>query len=90
MLIYFRSTFKNPKKDNEEDLQSQRSYADLNNSSETAVSVDTRSEVTSMKSGHIGLFTQTVQKRNVDFNFVTDPSQPLCENTVDEFPSGIF
>ena len=66
------------------DDQSQKSFAVLENSQSTG-SIDSRSEVTS-----VGVFTQQIQKRNVDFNFIPDPSQPLCPNTVDDFTQGKF
>ena len=80
-LIFCYETLK---KEDEKENESQKSYAVLENSQSTG-SIDSRSEVTS-----VGVFTQQIQKRNVDFNFVPDPSQPLCPNTVDDFTQGKF
>ena len=80
-LIFRYETLKK-EDEKENDDQSQKSFAVLENSQST-VSIDSRSEVTS-----VGVFTQQIQKRNVDFNFIPDPSQPLCPNTVDDFTQG--
>lgn len=78
-------------KHQENDAQSLKSFAILEHTQST-VSFDSRSEVRSAKSTEVreGVFTQQIQERNVDFQFTSDPSQPLCPNTADLSTQGSY
>ena len=85
----------NKKPEEENDDQSQRSFAILE-STQSTVSFGSRSfEFTPDKSKvSEGVFTQQIQKRNVDFQFTPESSQPLssqplCPNTLDISTQGI-